>query len=147
MLRTTDAVPAGSRATEEPINQDVGEEVHCCGYCGTRTVETTWTDSDVQPQHCPHCQQRYNLTDELEDPDEAMDGEIEIVDERTGVVTGMTSSNAGADTTASLIAGIRDFSDRWHQKPTAPLPEASQEDLNHLFGIEPSPYGDKFGSF
>ena len=26
------------------------------------------------------------------------------------------------------------------------LPEASQEDLNHLFGIQPSPYKD-FGSF
>lgn len=116
------SAPAGSRAGEAQIVQDAGEEMHHCGFCGTRTVEREWTDDNAILSECLNCKQRYRI----EDGDDGYDlGEIEVVDEKTGAVTGMTKTL---------------------------MPEASQADLNRLFGIkpepvEPSPYGDIFGSF
>lgn len=160
MLRTKGAVPAGSRASHPAVNQDVGEEMHHCGYCGTRTEpdptkpagpnwESAWS--------CPHCQQTYYLTDEeVEDGEDVPDmdnlGEIEIVD-ASGSVTGMTQpekvdiDTATANLKKRLDAIRKDSTVEWDRAGPKQMPEASQADLNHLFGIQPSPYGDDFGSF
>jgi hypothetical protein len=143
MIRTTGSVPAGSRSGETIVNQDVGEEMHDCGYCGTRTIETTWSADGVEHRHCPHCQQRYRLHDDEDAPDLDNLGEIEVVDERTGEVTGMTTPRRTP--VEKIKEGLARL--RAEQSSKATIPEASQADLNHLFGIEPSPYGDKFGSF
>lgn len=130
-------IPAGSRSTEEVVHAEVGEEMHVCGYCGTRTVmdDATYYSTGTREHDCPHCQQRYVLTDEDDDM-VSLDGEgeIEILDERTGKVIGMTAEPTALDGVLADLA------------PTG-MPEASQADLDHLFGVKPSPYGDDFGSF
>ncbi len=152
-------IPMCSRRHEPAINQEVGEELHQCGFCGTRTEPDiskpggpNWETANV----CPHCEQTYYLTDEQdEEGDELVSfgpddlGEIEVVDERTGEVVGTTAAPEGkleraTDKLKARLARLR--AEEGGGKP-AVLSEASQADLNHLFGIKPSPYGDEFGSF
>ena len=121
----------GQRVLEPVETNEVGEEMHHCGHCGTRTVLDVekYTGTGPREHHCPHCQQRYVLEDE--EPDAFDVGEIEVVDEVTGEVVGMTS--AGSRTTGPPLPDIADV-----------LEEASQEDLDHLFGIERP---ESWGSF
>lgn len=128
-------IPAGSRLLEPIVDVEVGEEMHHCGYCGTRTIldDAAYYAGGSRHHDCPHCGQKYSVTDEEDEYDL---GEIEILDEKTGEVTGMT----GPDKPTVLDGVLADLA------PTG-MPEASQEDLNRLFGIKPSPYGDDFGSF
>ena len=135
----TKRVP-GARAAEPIEYQCVDEDPHSCGHCGARTDldDAGYYATGTLRHDCPDCGQRYVL--EEPDDDDAVsleaEGEIEIVDERTGQVVGMTS--ATGDT---ALDGIFAEIDK------VQLPEASQEDLDHLFGVKPSPYGDAFGSF
>lgn len=129
-------IRAGSRSTEEVVHAEVGEEMHDCIYCGTRTIldDAGYYAHGGRNHGCPHCGQRYKLTDEDEMVSLDGEGEIEILDERTGEVIGTTAEPTVLDGVLADLA------------PTG-LPEASQADLDHLFGVKPSPYGADFGSF
>jgi predicted nucleic acid-binding Zn-ribbon protein len=135
---TAKRVP-GARAAEPIEYQWVDEDPHSCGHCGARTDldDAGYYASGTLRHDCPDCGQRYVLEESDDDavPLEA-EGEIEIVDERTGQVVGMTSE-PDAPAVDSVLADLA---------PSG-MPEASQEDLDHLFGVKPSPYGDAFGSF
>jgi uncharacterized Zn-finger protein len=159
------ALPAaGSRKHEEVFVQEVGEELHECGYCFTRTEldEAMHYATGALNHTCPHCGQRYKLEEVDEEDSVSFDGEgeIEIVDEQTGEVLGMTQPPEPDKLTsateklkarlakiaaeASSLDGV--LADLAPPEPVETL-EASLGDLDHLFGIKPSPYGDDFGSF
>lgn len=145
-------VPASSRRAMAPIHAEATEETHDCQICGTKTEharEGLAGPGWETPRICPHCRQLYYLTDEDKDvPDLNELGEIEIVDESSGKVVGMTSDDRGTKVFANLKARL----DRLRAEEKTPVLEASQADLDHLFGKkrppeEPSPYGDEFGSY
>lgn len=58
-------IPANSRKDEPIDNADIGEEMHHCSYCGTRTqlMEMSQGEVVIFRQDCPHCGQRYHLHD------------------------------------------------------------------------------------
>lgn len=86
----------GERAAEPVVNQDIDDQPHTCGYCGTRTNldDATYYATGDMNHTCPHCAQRYKLTEEDEDGLIPLDGEgeIEILDEDAGEVIGMTKA-------------------------------------------------------
>ncbi|MPQ56258.1 hypothetical protein [Duganella sp. FT27W] len=135
-----------------PIHAAAGEDTHHCQICGTKTEharEELAGPGWETPRICPHCRQRYYLTDEAKDVPDLNDlGEIEIVDESSGTVVGMTWDDRATKSTAKLKARL----ERLRAEEKTPVTEASQADLDHLFGKkrpleEPSPYGDEFGSY
>lgn len=69
------------------------------------------------------------LTDEEDDGGDTYDlGEIEVVDEKTGAVIGMTERVGAAGKPLPDVAEL--------------VEEASQEDLDHLFGVKrPAAWG------
>lgn len=142
-------VAAGSRDREPSITQDAGEEMHHCGFCGTRTSYVSTTNDDaVQHFHrCPHCLQHYHLEEpkEVDLDDDAADpvvtgdlGDIEVIDE-TGKVIG-TTAVPGMDL-SNLDKLLRTMMD-----PQAPT-TAAEHKINDLFVERNVAYGDKFGSF
>ena len=95
-------------------------------------------------ERCLHCKQRYSVKDapttDVFDP--ADPGEIEVVDD-AGKVVGTTAPVPPGMETPELDKLLIELMD-------TDMPMASQDDLNHLFGIKPappSPYGEDFGSF
>lgn len=145
-MRTS--VKPWSRASCAKEALEVGEEPTTCTHCGTRTeILRDFTAEGVAQrlERCRHCGQQFAVTDAPDDPgfDPADPGEIEVVDERTGEVIGSTAAPApGMSTRTELDELLAELG--------GGVPEAGQEDLNHLFGIKPappSPYGDDFGSF
>jgi hypothetical protein len=137
-LLVVNGIAAESRLTRTTEHLEVGEDPTACVYDGFRTTLLKTLPDGRRYERCPHCLQTYLVSD-AEEPDESDDddplvhggdaGDIEVLD-GAGRVVGMT--NAGLD-------------DLLHQM-TGELPEASQTDLNHLFGIETPDYPD-FGSF
>jgi hypothetical protein len=122
---------------EEPIiYSEVGEEMHECGFCGTRTImdDATYYACGARNHDCPRCCQCHSLTDEEDEEDEPVSldgydlGEIEVVDEKTGAVIGMTGP---VEPLANPLPDIANL-----------LEEATQDDLDQLFGTErPASWG------
>lgn len=125
---------------DEPIEHvEAGEEVITCGHCGARTAILSEYSDGSRHERCSDCGQSYivkyvvKYSPEEGAVDEGNLGEIEVVDENTGEVVGMTAL-PGFESSEMALKEIAN-GDR----------PAEQADLDHLFGKK-SPYPD-FGSF
>ena len=133
-------LPPGSRIGEPVEQLEVGENPTACTHCGTLTAMLAAMHGGARLEACLCCGQRYEVKDAPPDPEDDDDpavhghdpGDIEVIDPVTGRVIGMT--NAGLDNLLREMNGE--------------MPEASQEDLDHLFGIKrPGADHPDFGSF
>lgn len=138
----TAPTPAAGSREHEPIEAlEVGEEATCCTHCSSRT-EIKRDFGAERIERCLQCKQSFVVTDAPDDSfDPADPGEIDVVDDAGNVVGSTAAPKPGMETPEldKLLTELMDD-----------VPMASQDDLNHLFGIKPappSPYGDDFGSF
>jgi len=119
----------GSRAGLPVKTIEVGEEPTTCIYCGSRTNMIGIALNGKRREVCIHCEQQYDVEDEIET----------IADDSEDAEEGVTIP-APFQETPILDKILAEF----EGKPATP--EVGQEELNHLFGIKPSPYPD-FGSY